>query len=377
MSIALTILYLLVVPLLVIQLSKRWRWIERITPMTVLYIIGLIVGNCGIMTKSTVSTCEMVSNIAVPLALPLMLFGCNLKYWSTPVAVKAFCSGLIAVLIMTVGGYFIFRDLPGTISHEDYAKVSAVATGIYTGGIPNIGAISKGVDLSNNLYILVTSYDLIATGCYLLFVIFFGRVVFRKLLPVKRVGEDSEQVELKKDKLTLKSGLILMGLTILVAGISYGATLLICGELNIAVLILILSTLALIFAQFKRVNRQEGAFDIGLYIVYVFCLSIASMVNISELKLMENLSVLGYVFFVIFGSVILQILLSKWMHLDGDTVLVSSVALINSPPFVPMVAAMLKNKEVVVTGVSIGLLGYAVGNYLGIGLYQLLIRLPI
>ena len=377
MPIALIIIYLLVVPFLVMQLAKRWRWIERITPMTVLYIIGLIVGNCGILNSEAVNTCNLVSNIAIPLALPLMLFGCNLKYWSTPVAVKAFLSGLIGVLVMTVGGYFIFRELPGTISHDDYAKVAAVATGIYTGGIPNIGAISKGVDLSNNLYILVTSYDLIATGCYLLFVIFFGQVVFRKLLPGKIHNDTVNSDAAPQDKPTLRSTLILVSLSLLVAAISAGLTFLICGELNIAILILILSTLALIFAQFKQINHQPGAFDIGLYIVYVFCLSIASMVNIRELQLMENLSVLGYVFFVIFGSLVLQIFLSKWMHLDGDTVLVSSVALINSPPFVPMVAGMLKNKEVVVTGVSIGLLGYAVGNYLGIGLYQLLIHLPI
>lgn len=377
MASALTIIYLFVVPWLVIQLSKRWRWIERVTPMTVLYVIGLLVGNCGILNNVAANTCNIVSNIAVPLALPLMLFGCNLKSWSTPVAVKAFLSGLIAVLIMTVGGYFIFRDLPGTISHEDYAKVAAVATGIYTGGIPNIGAISKGVDLSNNLYILVTSYDLIATGCYLLFVIFFGKPLFRKLLPVKFHNDEVIIDETQQDKPTLRSTLILVGLSLLVAAISAGITFLICGKLNIAILILILSTLALIFAQFKKINNQPGAFDIGLYIVYVFCLSIASMVNISELKLMENLSVLGYVFFVIFGSLVLQILLAKWMHLDGDTVLVSSVALINSPPFVPMVAGMLKNKDVVITGVSIGLLGYAVGNYLGIGLYQLLRLLPV
>jgi uncharacterized membrane protein len=40
-----------------------------------------------------------------------------------------------------------------------------------------------------------------------------------------------------------------------------------------------------------------------------------------------------------------------------------------------MVAATLNNKDVVLTGISIGLLGYAVGNYLGIGIYELLLLL--
>jgi uncharacterized membrane protein len=37
-----------------------------------------------------------------------------------------------------------------------------------------------------------------------------------------------------------------------------------------------------------------------------------------------------------------------------------------------MVAAILKNRDVVIVGLAIGLLGYAIGNYLGIGIYYLL-----
>ena len=76
--------------------------------------------------------------------------------------------------------------------------------------------------------------------------------------------------------------------------------------------------------------------------------------------------------FIIFGSLILQILFSKLMKLDGDTTLVTSVALINSPPFVPLVAALLNNKEIIILGITIGMLGYMLGNYLGLAVYFLL-----
>jgi len=36
------------------------------------------------------------------------------------------------------------------------------------------------------------------------------------------------------------------------------------------------------------------------------------------------------------------------------------------------VAAVLNNKSVILPGIAIGLLGYAVGNYLGIGIFKLL-----
>ena len=60
------------------------------------------------------------------------------------------------------------------------------------------------------------------------------------------------------------------------------------------------------------------------------------------------------------------------MKLDGDTALVTSVALINSPPFVPLVAALLNNKEIIILGITIGMLGYMLGNYLGLAVYFLL-----
>jgi uncharacterized membrane protein len=39
---------------------------------------------------------------------------------------------------------------------------------------------------------------------------------------------------------------------------------------------------------------------------------------------------------------------------------------------VPAVAGALKNKEIVVSGLTVGIIGYAVGNYLGVIIAQLL-----
>ena len=38
----------------------------------------------------------------------------------------------------------------------------------------------------------------------------------------------------------------------------------------------------------------------------------------------------------------------------------------------PVVAAALKNKEVVIPGMIIGVIGYAIGNYLGVAIAYLL-----
>jgi uncharacterized membrane protein len=46
--------------------------------------------------------------------------------------------------------------------------------------------------------------------------------------------------------------------------------------------------------------------------------------------------------------------------------------MVNTPICVPMIAAAMKNKEAIMVGITNGLAGYAIGNYLGYLIYQLL-----
>lgn len=386
LHIIITVIYLLGVPLLVVCLSYRWSFINKVSPMMVLYCIGLLVGNIGIIGSLELSVCSWTSNIAVPIAIPLMLMSCDFRKWSTRVAVKAFAIGVISIVIAIILGYFIFLPMArdAGVSTTDYAKMSGAMTGIYTGGIPNIGPVSKAVGLPNNLYLLVTSYDLIATGLYLLFVIFFGKIVFRRLLPpkvsptlstAKKYSNYARQSLFGKE--LWRSSLFAIFVAVIIAAVSYSISLILPLSNSVAVLILVLTTLSLCISFIKPVRAIKHSFDLGLYCVYVFCFAIANMVNISELNLIDNIFILYYVASAIFGSMVLQIVFAKIFKLDGDTVLVSSVALINSPPFVPLVAATLGNRDIILTGMGIGLMGYAIGNYLGIGIYELLVNICI
>ncbi len=388
MNTLLTIIYLLGIPLLVMRLAKRWSWIEKVSPMTVLYLIGLAVANLipadnGIFNIDT-TTNTLASNIAVPLAIPLMLMGCNMNGWQVGKALKVFLSGLFSVLVVTIAGYFIFRG--NYHDAKGFAQVCAVATGIYTGGIPNMGAIKQAVAMPHATYLYITSYDLIVTGLYLVFVIFFGKTVFRKLLPaqqntahgeLKTEDNDSDTKVNPFDHEHIKTSLLAIAITIGIAAISYAVSLIASkdGEPNMTVLILLLTTLAIGASFLPPMKKQQHSFDIGLYCVYVFCLAIATACNIREMDIAGSLPILYYLGFIIIGSLILQFIFARLMKIDGDSVMVCSVALINSPPFVPLAAALLGNKNIVILGITIGLLGYMLGNYRGIGIFHLLMAM--
>lgn len=378
-----TTLYLLAVPLIVMLAAKRWPVIEKISPMVILYVIGLAVGNTGIVGDCARQTCTNVSNVAVLLSIPLMLIGCDFRAWSAKAAVKAFLVGLFSILVVTIGGFFLFRNqaINAGISNSDFARVSAAMTGIYTGGIPNFAPVAKAVNLPDNLFLLVSGYDLVVTSLYLLFIVFLGGRLVHWLLPKQQSSPspDSETVISATEETPAKplwsrvgNRAVGIGVSLVIVAVSYALSLAIPLENNTAVIIILLTTLSIALSFWKPLKKLEKTFDTGLYFVYVFCLAIATMVYVRELEFSRYLFILWYIAFAVFGSLLLQLLFAKLLKIDGDLTLTASISLINSPPFVPMVAAVLKNESVILPGIAIGLLGYAVGNYLGIGIFMLL-----
>lgn len=377
------LLYLFVIPLLVLLAAQRWPVIQKISPMVILYVIGLLVGNICHLGESSVQMCSTVSNVVVLIAIPLMLLGCDFRMWSAKAMLKTFATGLCSILFVTVAGFFLFRGMASAsdISSSDFAKVAAVMTGIYTGGIPNLAPISKSVGLPDNLFLLVSGYDLVVTALYLVIVVFFGKGLVRLFFPSNRKQPYTEDAIPSDDAVSTGersfwhiAGNRLLGILVSIAivAISYGISKIIPLENSVAIIVITITTISILLSFWKPVRRLEGTFDVGLYFVYVFCLAVATMVNIHDLEFSRYLFILYYVAFTVFGSLLIQILLSRIFKVDGNLVLASSIALINSPPFVPMVAAVLKDRNVILPGIAVGLLGYAVGNYLGIGIFLLL-----
>jgi uncharacterized membrane protein len=103
-----------------------------------------------------------------------------------------------------------------------------------------------------------------------------------------------------------------------------------------------------------------------MYLIIAFSLVVSSMANLSNMFQIEFLQLFLYVFYVVFGSIAIHVGLAHFFKVDADTTIISITALTYSPPFVPAVAGALKNKDVIISGLTIGILGYAFGTYLGI-----------
>ena len=125
-----------------------------------LYFIGLIAGNLFIYpfegAASTVYPLQdALTSVTIPLAMPLILFACNLRGWPVKKALASLIIGLIAVLSASVAGYFIFREHLGAQA----AAVAGMSVGVYTGGTPNLAAIKMMLGVDEGTYLLITGSE--------------------------------------------------------------------------------------------------------------------------------------------------------------------------------------------------------------------------
>ena len=384
----LAVLFYLLTPAGVVLLCRRYRVIGKIGAILVLYFLGIILANLFVFPFEGAAARlypiqDALTSVTIPLALPLILFACDFKEWPVKKALGALLIGLASVLAVATAGYFLFRDHLG----EQAPSIAGMIVGVYTGGTPNLAAIKMMLGVDEGTYVLMNSFDMLVSFLFLVFLMAVGIRLFRRFLPVGQVGGEEKgrpqvgqklaqsETDMYRDIFTRKHflpTLKALGLSVLITGIGLGLSLLLTGGINMIVLILTLTTLAIAASFLPAVKKWEKSYDAGMYLVLIFSLVVASMVDIRSLDFHEGLWLLAYIAFAIFGSLLLQVLLGKLFKVDADTTVITSVAMINSPLFVPMIADSMKNRRVILTGISIGIIGYAVGNYLGVLLAHML-----
>ena len=141
--------------------------------------------------------------------------------------------------------------------------------------------------------------------------------------------------------------------------------------ISMIALILSITTISLLLTSWKEVRQWDKSYDAGMYLIYVFCLVMATMADLNSIDWNQSLYILIFQAVIIFGSLFLIILLAKLFRIDADTAVITSDTLVNSPICVPMIAATMKNKDVIVTGITNGLAGYAIGNYIGFLMFNI------
>lgn len=386
--------FYLLVPALVVKLCRKVRFFGKVGAILSLYFLGVLVANLFIFRIDGLGEIlfplqnAMVS-VAIPLAIPLILFACDFRHWPAGKAMVAVVIGLVSVFAMSALGYWIFKGHLG----EEGKAIAGMAVGVYTGGTPNLASIKMMLGVREETYVMLNTFDMLASFLYLIFLLAVGIRLIRVWLPaakerrLERKGvkkaEEAESVgamaqsedQMYRDIFTKEHFMKTLDaviMAVLIAGASLGLSFLITGEVNMIILILTLTTLSLAASFIPRVHAWTKSYDAGMYLVLIFSLVVSSMVDVATIDMKAGLYMFLFISFVIFTSLGMQLLLGKLFKVDADTTIITSVAMINSPLFVPMIADAMKNRKIILTGITVGIIGYAVGNYLGVLLAHIL-----
>ncbi len=406
------IIFYFALPVFLIYLTHISRFLSKVGAVVMAYIIGMLLGNIGLFPKQSeafrdflaskaslpqeqataffsqglitendllanhiASLQDLIITLVIPIAIPLLLFSLDIRRW-LKLAKQALFSlllAMISLLIVIFTGFFLFEShIPETW------KISGMLVGIYSGGTPNLAAISTALDVNPNIFILTHTYDLMLGAICLAFLMTVAQQLFNSFLPpfgktpklaFAKVSVKTNEMDNYRGMLTRKGAprlLKAVSLSVLIFAIAGGLSLLVPPSAQMVTVILSITTLGLVFSTIKSVHRIEKTFQLGMYFIIVFSLVIASMSDLRSMFQIEFLNLFLYVVLAVFGSMAIHVFLSWIFKVDSDTTIITITALTFSPPFVPVVAGALKNKELIISGLTVGILGYAFGNYIGV-----------
>ncbi|MEK6624526.1 MAG: DUF819 family protein, partial [Bdellovibrionota bacterium] len=179
MIIFLQALAFICLPSIFLWAEKRIKIVTLLGTVILCYGIGLLVGNLPFMPIDTTFS-KTMTEMSVPLAIPLLLFNVDLKAWLhlAPKTLLAFLCSIIAVTFATIVTGILFQGkLP------ELSKVAGMLAGVFVGGTPNMSAIGMALNVKKEIFVLLSASDLLVCGVYFFIVLSIGQRTLLLFLP--------------------------------------------------------------------------------------------------------------------------------------------------------------------------------------------------
>lgn len=380
MIIFLQLLLLFGFPILSLIYQRKSRLGKWLSPIVLCYLAGMLVSNLTAFPVNEALASNAV-DISITMAIPLLLFSTRLRevFKHAQGAMRSFVLCIVAGVISCCLATFYFSSLV-----EESWKVGGMLAGIYTGGTPNMQAIGLALSAPKEFIILLNAADILTGGVYLILLTSFLPSLLSKVL--KPFAGDKSALQMDQAEVT--TGLPNMSrisslpiwkewskaffLSVLILAVSAGTTILLFGNMQqVGFLILLLTSLALTATLIPAVQAWRYTYELGEYFLLIFCVALGLQANFATMAAEGN-TIVAFVATAMAGTILIHLFLAYLFKVDRDTFLITSTAALYGPAFVGQIASVINNRQLVFAGIALGLFGYAIGNYLGIGLAKFL-----
>ena len=363
-------LVLAAVVFVAVQLERRVGVFRSLGAALVGILLAMLLSNIGIL-PGTSPTYQFLMGTGVNIAIALILLSVDLgsvvKAGSGMLA--AFGIGALGTAVGAITGGLL---LSGLVGPETW-KLAGQFTGTYTGGGANFAALGRAFETSADLFSAATAADVIVTAVWMVACLAVPVLLGKPKQGQGRgqdtpaAGPSSAEGQLTLER-TLQSSVkpVSLGDTAALVAIAMGA---VWGADQLAGLlpiheVLWLTTIVLILAQVPAVKALTGSALFGNYLLLLFLASNGARSVIANLVAMgPPVFYYAIITVALHGVVIFGI--GRLARLDLATLAVASQANVGGAASAIALAGARGYTDQLVPGVAVGLLGYAVGNYLG------------
>ncbi|BDS13542.1 DUF819 family protein [Aureispira anguillae] len=384
------ILLFIFLPLYLRKIANSIQLSNLLSDVVVCFGVGVLIGNTQswwmpntLHQELAFSIAETSTAASVLVAIPMLLMTSNIsasiRY--APKFLISFGLCILAVLIATLFTIYCFPNL------EYLSETAGCLVGVYTGGTPNMVAISYAIKAPNELFVILNTTDLFCSGLYFIFLTSIAKPFYSLFLSPSRLSQTNNYSPLNKEPIlsdslqdeTKSSTKLLTNETILpifkslifsfiCIGVSVGLGLLFAtpnGGINEMLLMIVLSTSSILLSFHPKIQGLKGVYEFAQYLLLIFALAVGFMADFTKLADV-GITYLSFNAILVISLLILHLILGIWFKIDTDTFIITSTACVFGPPFIGQVCSAIKNKEMLAPGMALGVLGLIIGTYLGI-----------
>lgn len=360
-------------------LDRHTAWAGKVGASLLVLVFGALLSNFGLVPASS-PVYDAIAGPVTLLAIAWLLLSVDLGdlKLAGPRMIGAFALGTFGIALGSFVAAIVFAPAVG----ENAPLLAGVFTGTYTGGSVNFVAVGQGLGMPDHLWAGVTAADALTTGIWmaatLVLPLWLGRFFPPVPVAFTELSHEDHDAATNRHPFFAPASLSALDLSVLLAaGLLVLAAAEVTGRLIPGVpSVLWLTTYALALGHTRWFRRADGALQLGTMVLQLFFVVIGIWSRVAEIAavgisvFLFTLVVIGVHGLVVYGG-------GRMFRLDVATVSVASQASVGGPSSAIAVAVAREWPGLVLPGIVVGLVGYALGTYLGFGVWYLVRGLGI
>ena len=359
-------------------LDYRFPALGKLGASMMAIIFGAVLSNTGLVPVDSV-VYEVVLGPVTSVSIAWLLLSVDLRDLAKagPRITGAFLVAVTGTVLGACVATVIYQSHFG----DDTWRIAGALTGTYSGGSVNFVSVGREVGLTGALFAGLNAADAVVTGLWLAATLILPIWLARFYAPVEAPAATDDESSTgapanerhRNHPYFAREGLSAVGIAGLFAT---GLILVFVSEWLGTVVpqipsILWLTTLALALGHSPLYRDAPGAMQLGSVGLHFFFVLIGILSRVSEIAEV-GFEVFYFTLIVVGVHAVFVLGIGRLLRLDIGSVLVASQAAVGGPTSALAVAISREWKHLVLPGVVVGLLGYAVGTYLGLGVAYLL-----